>query len=168
MLLQLRVPKVQGEKMQPSRFVVSRTIVVLPQAQAGEFRRAMYFLCSLALMGTEDQLLQAKTKGEIWSRLGWWGRLELRVSSLPLEPRVSLVLDTCTWTENLRVSVLAFSSRHMVTSTFFGFFAHNLIRHSVTLGDSASKALDKRFYVPPLLHRSCKRIRTLLNWQRLS
>lgn len=53
----------------------------LPQAQAGEFRRAMFILCTLALMGTEDQLMQAKGKGEVWARLGWWGRLDLRVSS---------------------------------------------------------------------------------------
>lgn len=54
---------------------------VLTQAQAGEFRRAMFVLCTLALMGTEDQLMQAKGKGDVWARLGWWGRLDLRVSS---------------------------------------------------------------------------------------
>lgn len=57
--------------------------LVLPQAQAAEFRRAMFFLCTLALMGTEDQLMQAKSKPEVWARLGFWGRLELRVSHLP-------------------------------------------------------------------------------------
>ena len=39
----------------------------------------MFVLCTLALMGTEDQLMQSKSKAEVWSRLGWWGRLELRV-----------------------------------------------------------------------------------------
>lgn len=64
-------------------------IVVNPQAQAGEFRRAMFILCTLALTGTEDQLIQAKGKGEVWAKLGWWGRLDLRVSTgLPL-PRDS-------------------------------------------------------------------------------
>lgn len=43
----------------------------------------MFFLCALALMGTEDQLIQARSKGEVWARLGFWGRLDLRVS-LPL------------------------------------------------------------------------------------
>lgn len=61
--------------------VILVTITVLPQAQAGEFRRAMFFLCTLALMGTEDQLMQAKSKGEVWARLGFWGRLDLRVST---------------------------------------------------------------------------------------
>ncbi|CAM9940307.1 unnamed protein product [Scytosiphon promiscuus] len=49
------------------------------QAQAGELRRAMFILCTLALTGTEDQLMQAKGKGEVWAKLGWWGRLDLRV-----------------------------------------------------------------------------------------
>lgn len=56
-------------------------LLVVPQAQAGEFRRAMFFLCTLALMGTEDQLMQAKGKGEVWARLGWWGRLDLQVTT---------------------------------------------------------------------------------------
>lgn len=56
-------------------------LLVVPQAQAGEIRRAMFFLCTLALMGNEDQLMQAKGKGEVWARLGWWGRLDMQVST---------------------------------------------------------------------------------------
>ncbi|CAM9936116.1 unnamed protein product [Ectocarpus sp. 12 AP-2014] len=54
------------------------SFVAAYEAQAGEIRRAMFFLCTLALMGTEDQLMQAKGKGEVWARLGWWGRLDLQ------------------------------------------------------------------------------------------
>lgn len=53
------------------------------QAESGEFRRAMFLLCTLALMGTEDQLFQAKGNGEVWARLSWSGRLELRVRTRP-------------------------------------------------------------------------------------
>eukprot|EP00752_Nemacystus_decipiens_P001438 g1417.t1 len=56
-----------------------KSFVAAYEAQAAEFRRAMFFLCTLALMGTEDQLLQAKSKAEVWARLGFWGRLDLRV-----------------------------------------------------------------------------------------
>ncbi|CAM9639840.1 unnamed protein product, partial [Hapterophycus canaliculatus] len=49
------------------------------EAQASEFRRAMFILCTLALTGTEDQLIQAKSKAEVWAKLGWWGRLDLQV-----------------------------------------------------------------------------------------
>lgn len=62
-------------------FTLLVATTVIPQAQAGEFRRAMFLLCTLALMGTEDQLLQAESKPEVWARLGFWGRLELRVST---------------------------------------------------------------------------------------
>lgn len=51
-----------------------------PQAQSGEWRRAMFVLCTLALAGTEDQLIQAKGNREVWDGLTWSGRLELRVS----------------------------------------------------------------------------------------
>lgn len=56
--------------------------VLLPeylQAQSGEWRRAMFLLCTLALAGTEDQLIQAKGKRDVWETLTWSGRLELRV-----------------------------------------------------------------------------------------
>lgn len=39
----------------------------------------MFLLCTLALAGTEDQLVQAKGKREVWETLTWSGRLELRV-----------------------------------------------------------------------------------------
>lgn len=55
---------------------------VLPQAQSSEYRRAMFLLCTLALMGTEDQLIQAKDDRELWARLGWPKRLELRVRAV--------------------------------------------------------------------------------------
>ncbi len=141
--------KEKHKKISNSVFVVSRTIVGPPQAQAGEFRRAMYFLCSLALMGTEDQLLQAKSKGEVWSRLGWRGRLELRVSSRPLQLRVSFVLVTCTWMENLCVSPCDCSSRHMVTSNLNNLFHSQL---DSTYCYASRFRLKKRWttvYVPP-------------------
>ena len=39
----------------------------------------MFILCTLALMGTEDRLTQARSSQQLWARLTWFERIELQV-----------------------------------------------------------------------------------------